>query len=71
MIYRELKVDGFLNNFIQCFWEYENIDTEIEHTILPDGYFDLIAEYEDGILKKVKLTGLWTKPIQKNICNSF
>src|SRR5688500_5181211 len=67
MIYREIKVNGFLTNFIQCFWEYENIDAEIEHTILPDGYFDLIAEFENGILSKVKLTGVWTKPIKVTI----
>jgi AraC-like DNA-binding protein len=67
MIYKELKVSGFLSNFIQCFWEYENTDTEIEHTILPDGYFDLIAEYQNGILTNVKLTGVWTKPIKVTI----
>jgi AraC-like DNA-binding protein len=67
MVYRELKVNEFLSNFIQCFWEYENTGAEIEHTILPDGYFDLIAEYERGILIRVKLTGVWTKSITVTI----
>ncbi|MCU0354890.1 MAG: AraC family transcriptional regulator [Cytophagales bacterium] len=65
MKYRQIKPNGFLSNFVQCFWEYENADTATEHTILPDGYFDLIAAFEAGILTTVKLTGVWTKP--KNV----
>lgn len=62
MNYRELKTNGYIDNFVQCFWEYQNADTETEHTILPDGYFDLIAEFENDKLTTVKLTGVWTKP---------
>ncbi|PID62427.1 MAG: AraC family transcriptional regulator [Ignavibacteriae bacterium] len=65
MNYKEIKPCGFLQNFIQCFWCYKTADLEIKHTILPDGYFDLIAEFENDILTIVKLTGIWTKP--KNI----
>lgn len=67
MKYREIKPNGFLSNFVQCFWEYENSDRETEHTILPDGYFDLIVEFENEILTTVKLTGVWTKPINVTI----
>ncbi|MDR2205459.1 MAG: AraC family transcriptional regulator [Flavobacteriaceae bacterium] len=63
MQYKEIKPNGFLTNFIHSFWEYETFETEFQHTIIPDGYFDLIAEYENGILNLVKLTGVWTKPI--------
>jgi AraC-like DNA-binding protein len=70
MRYRELPANGFLNNFIQCFWEYETADTEIEHTILPDGYFDLVTEFKKGVLTEVKLTGVWTKPITVTIPKS-
>ncbi|MBR0573307.1 MULTISPECIES: helix-turn-helix domain-containing protein [Pasteurellaceae] len=59
--YKELKPTGFLQNFIECFWDYKT-DKAIQHTILPDGYFDLIAEFEDNLLTKVKLTGIWTTP---------
>lgn len=62
MRYREIEPNGFLNNFVKCFWYYETTDTEIQHTILPDGHFDLIAEFENEILTTVKLTGIWTKP---------
>src|SRR5688500_16365287 len=67
MKYREIKPNGFLSNFVQCFWEYENTKGAIEHTILPDGYFDLIVEFENGILTTVKLTGVWTKPVNVTI----
>jgi AraC-like DNA-binding protein len=71
MRYRELNPTGFLGNFVQCFWEYENTETTIEHTILPDGYFDLIAEFENEILTTVKLTGVWTKPVKVTIPKSI
>jgi len=67
MKYREIKTDGFLNNFVKCFWEYDNQQTEIEYTILPDGYFDLIVEFENGSLKNILLTGVWTKPVNIKI----
>nr|WP_205511913.1 AraC family transcriptional regulator [Longitalea arenae] len=56
-----------MTNFIECFWEYETADIELEHTIIPDGYFDLIATFEKGILSRVKLTGVWTKPVNVKI----
>ncbi len=64
MNYREVKPNGFLSNFVQCFWEYKTVDTDKNYIILPDGYFDLIAIFEDGLLKIVVLTGVWTKPIK-------
>ena len=70
MKYREKKPSGFLTNFIQCFWEYETSETDFEHTIIPDGYFDLIAEFENATLILVKLTGVWTNPIHVKIPKS-
>ena len=70
MRYREIEPNGFLNNFVKCFWYYETTDKEIQHTILPDGYFDLIAEFENEILTTVKLTGIWTKPKDIQIPNN-
>ena len=52
MKYREIKPIGFLTNFIQSFWEYETFSTDFEHTIIPDGYFDLIVEFETIHLNK-------------------
>lgn len=67
MKYQEIPASGYLQNFVQCFWEYSTDDTAIEHTILPDGYFDLITIYQNGVLTEVKLTGVWTKPITVTI----
>ncbi len=67
MKYEEIKPTGFLKHFIQCFWHYKITDKAIQHMILPDGYFDLIVEFENDILKIVKLTGVWTKPIKVDI----
>ncbi|MBE8727617.1 DUF6597 domain-containing transcriptional factor [Flavobacterium hungaricum] len=60
--YKEIKPNGFLSTFVKSFWFYQTTDSEVQHTILPDGYFDLIAEFENEILTTVKLTGIWTKP---------
>ncbi|MGX5820105.1 helix-turn-helix domain-containing protein [Chitinophaga lutea] len=70
MQYREIKPSGFLTNFMHSFWEYETGETAFEHTIIPDGYFDLIAAFENGILKTVKLTGVWTKPVNVSLPKS-
>ncbi|WP_236564835.1 DUF6597 domain-containing transcriptional factor [Flavobacterium sp. MK4S-17] len=70
MKYREVKPYGFTVNFIQCFWEYETDECDFEHTIIPDGYFDLIAGFEDNSLKYVKLTGVWTHPVSIKIPKS-
>ncbi|SHE63733.1 helix-turn-helix domain-containing protein [Pedobacter caeni] len=70
MKYREIVPTGYLTNFIQSFWEYETSDKDFEHTIIPDGYFDLIAEFQNGTLILVKLTGVWTKPVNVSIPKS-
>ncbi|WP_073001643.1 helix-turn-helix domain-containing protein [Mariniphaga anaerophila] len=67
MKYRENKIDGFLSNFIQCFWEYDNLTKDVNYIILPDGHFDLIFEIRNNELSNVSLTGVWTKPIKVHI----
>ena len=70
MKYREIKPSGFLTNFLHSFWEYETGEVDFEHTIIPDGYFDLIIEFENDALKLVKLTGVWTTPVNVKIPRS-
>lgn len=67
MNYSEIKPNGFLTNFIHSFWQYKTGETEFEHTIIPDGYFDLIARFVNGTLTSIHLTGVWTKPIPVKI----
>lgn len=63
MQYSEVQAAASLSNLVTYFWKYEHQDEDIVHTILPDTYFDLIADFEHGILQQVHLTGIWTKPI--------
>ncbi len=63
MNYHEIKPSECLKDYIKCFWFSETADYEARHTILPDGYFDLIVEMRGGEICVVKLTGVWTKPI--------
>ncbi|WP_321308084.1 helix-turn-helix domain-containing protein [Marinifilum fragile] len=67
MEYRENKIDGFLSNFIRCFWEFETPTKDVNYTILPDGHFDLIFEIRKNELSNISLTGVWTKPINVQI----
>jgi len=63
MKYQEIKKDGYLSNFVKCFWTSETLTKSSDYTILPDGYFDLIIEIKNKNISSVKLTGIWTVPI--------
>ena len=63
MIYLENEISGELSNFVKCFWMSDSEDAEGTHTVLPDGYFDLLFKFEENQLIKVNLTGTWTIPV--------
>jgi AraC-like DNA-binding protein len=63
MFYLEKEPDTRLSDFVKCFWFSDSEETQGIHTVLPDGYFDLLYRFEGGRLVKVFLTGTWTKPI--------
>jgi AraC-like DNA-binding protein len=63
-MYREFLVEGYLAHFLKCFWEFQTGEQLARHTILPDGYFDLIAIQDQAQAVRVELTGLWTKPVE-------
>lgn len=63
MKYEEIKTDGYLSNFVKCFWTSETLTKSSDYTILPDGYFDLIVEIKNKKVSSVKLTGIWTVPV--------
>ncbi len=67
MNYSEIYPEGFLSNFVKYFWKYEHTLEDIEYTILPDACFDLLADFEDGVLQNIILTGIWTKPINVTV----
>ena len=63
MNYREIQINGFLSNLVKCFWTSETAETEVENTILPDGYFDLIVKFDKKNRSEINLTGIWSKPM--------
>ncbi|MBS2099827.1 DUF6597 domain-containing transcriptional factor [Carboxylicivirga linearis] len=69
--YKERYPKGILSDFVHCFWQYKNVDSEIQYSILPDGFFEVIAEFDTNGLMGVKLKGLWTKPKPVTISSSI
>ena len=63
MKYVELKSEAYISNFVKCFWTSETLTKSAEYTILPDGFFDLIIVIRNEQILSVKLTGIWTKPV--------
>jgi AraC-like DNA-binding protein len=63
MRYEEIKTEGYLSNFVKCFWTSETLTKSSDYTILPYGYFDLIVEIKNKEISSVKLTGIWIIPI--------
>lgn len=61
--YQDIRVGGNLSPYLQSFWRYEHGSASRQYTILPDGCFDLILEFRDNALHLIKLTGLWTTPV--------
>ncbi len=67
MNYQEKHTKGFISNFIKSFWEFENTKKKCTYEILPDGFFDLIFEFRNGLISGISLTGVWTKQIKISI----
>ena len=66
--YKEQPGVLLLNNFIKCFWVFNNPGAQLPvFTVLPDGCFDLIVILEKKKIKEISLTGIWTKPIDVTI----
>ena len=65
MIYKEIQPDKQLEDFVKCFWWFENSTKEhLNFTILPDGCFDLLIVFNCNIQTDISLTGLWTKQVE-------
>ena len=67
MNYDENRPRGILKHFIKYFWTYEHTGEDADYTILPDACFDLLADFEGGVLQNVILTGIWTKPVKVTV----
>ena len=67
MQYRELLPGKELQAFVRCFWEYNPGAEDREHTILPNGCFELFFIIAGGRLESVLLSGLRTRPFQVEV----
>lgn len=67
MTYIEIPPLKEISSFVKCFWMYENEESDVRHTILPNGYFELFMIFEHQQLVSVFLSGLRTKPFDVNI----
>jgi len=64
MIYHQDQAHEQLKEYVRCYWQLENTTTEnLNFTILPDGFFDLIIFYQGDHLEGMFLTGLWTQKV--------
>ncbi|MHA4811132.1 DUF6597 domain-containing transcriptional factor [Flavitalea flava] len=59
--YQEIYPDERLQPFVKHFWRTHNRGTDITYTVLPDGYFDLIVEMQEGSMVNITLFGLYTQ----------
>jgi len=60
--YEEIYPVEDLGAYIKYFW-HSKPATDTIYTVLPDGYFDLIIQFEDNRMKSIELFGLYTKEI--------
>lgn len=63
--YKEIFPDRSLSDFVKCFWWAENL-TDITHkfTILPDGCFGMIVQFDNNKLTTIFFKGIWTKQFE-------
>ena len=65
MIYHQQKSNEFLKPYIRCFWWLDNDSSKnIDYTILPDGFFDIIVRFNNYEYQSTVLTGTYTKEIE-------
>ncbi len=67
MDYQEIQPKGILTSFIRYFWKYEHTKEDSDYIILPDACFDLLVDFEDGVLQDIILTRIWTKPVKVTV----
>ena len=65
MIYYQYTPNEFLKPYIRCFWWLDNDSSEnLNYTILPDGFFDVIVRFDNYKYQSTVLTGLYTKEVE-------
>lgn len=65
MTYHQQASNEVLKEYIRCFWWLDNDSSEnLDYTILPDGFFDVIVRFENYKYQSTVLTGLYTKEVE-------
>jgi AraC-like DNA-binding protein len=65
MIYYQKVPDEILKQYIRCFWWLDNDSSKnLNYTILPDGFFDIIVRFNNYKYQSTMLTGLFTKEVE-------
>jgi len=65
MIYYQQAPNEILKPYIRCFWWLDNdLSKNLDYTILPDGFFDIIVRFDNYEYQSTELTGLWTKEVE-------
>ncbi|MBL4710479.1 MAG: helix-turn-helix transcriptional regulator [Flavobacteriales bacterium] len=65
MIYYQQKANETLKQYIRCFWWLDNDSSKnLDYTILPDGFFDIIVRFNNYEYESTVLTGTYTKEIE-------
>ncbi|MCW3110282.1 MAG: hypothetical protein JWQ09_4788, partial [Segetibacter sp.] len=66
LIYEEVYPDKRLSAFVTHFWQ-SRVITDASYTVLPDGNFDLIVEFDGEHIKSISLFGLYTRQVDIQI----
>lgn len=62
--YQQASNEG-LKQYIRCFWWLDNNSSKnLNYTILPDGFFDIIVRFDNYKYQSTVLTGLYTKEVE-------
>jgi len=65
MNYYQQAPNEILKPYIRCFWWLDNDSSEnLDYTILPDGFFDIIVRFENYKYQSAVLTGLYTEEVE-------
>ncbi|MDR2920894.1 MAG: hypothetical protein LBV72_16230 [Tannerella sp.] len=67
MEYIERTPANEISSFVKCFWEYKNNNSDIQHTIFPNGHFELFMIFHQQDLVNVFLSGLRSKPFDVEV----
>ena len=65
MVYYQQAPNELLKQYIRCFWWLDNDSSEnLDYTILPDGFFDVVVRFDNYKYHSTVLTGLYTKEVE-------